>query len=159
MTEYSVGQDEFQMRLFFMSFLFSVLAAFKADEITPGINFFLMEPGTMHEIEVNSKAIVATKWTQSNKIIVLCLFATMGSFGGSCSCAITKRFGALTMSITSTTRKAATVLISFVFFPNECTFEHIMGIIIFTTGFFVKSYSLLDIKKEKGWLHSVMIHK
>merc|ERR1711862_589566 len=59
----------------------------------------------------------------------------MGGFlGSSCSAAITKSFGALTISITSTARKATTIFLSFALFPNECTLEHISGIILFITS-------------------------
>jgi UAA transporter family len=63
----------------------------------------------------------------------------MGFFGSSCSAAITKNFGALTMSITSTARKAATLFLSFALFDNECTFEHVSGMIVFISALTAKS--------------------
>ena len=63
----------------------------------------------------------------------------MGFFGSSCSAAITKNFGALTMSITSTARKATTLFLSFMLFDNECTFEHVVGIVVFISALTAKS--------------------
>lgn len=63
----------------------------------------------------------------------------MGFFGSSCSAAITKNFGALTMSITSTARKATTLFLSFMLFDNECTLEHIGGIVVFISALTAKS--------------------
>ena len=63
----------------------------------------------------------------------------MGFFGSSCSAAITKNFGALTMSITSTARKAATLFLSFVLFDNACTFQHIGGMFVFISALLAKS--------------------
>jgi len=73
----------------------------------------------------------------------------MGFFGSSCSAAITKNFGALTMSITSTTRKAGTLFLSFVIFKNECTFEHIGGMIVFISALLAKSFRRKN-KSRKG---------
>lgn len=63
----------------------------------------------------------------------------MGFFGSSCSAAITKNFGALTMSITSTARKATTLFLSFMLFDNECTLEHVAGIAVFISALTAKS--------------------
>ena len=71
--------------------------------------------------------------------MVMILFSSMGFFGSSCSAAITKNFGALTMSITSTARKATTLFLSFFLFDNECTFEHITGVVIFIAALTAKS--------------------
>ena len=63
----------------------------------------------------------------------------MGFFGSSCSAAITKNFGALTMSITSTARKATTLFLSFMLFDNTCTLEHVAGIVVFISALTAKS--------------------
>lgn len=67
------------------------------------------------------------------------LFSSMGFFGSSCSAAITKNFGALTMSITSTARKATTLFLSFMLFDNTCTLEHVAGIVVFISALTAKS--------------------
>jgi UAA transporter family len=46
------------------------------------------------------------------------LFSVTGYLGVTCVTAITKGFGALTSAITTTTRKALTMALSFVFFPK-----------------------------------------
>merc|ERR1712183_612877 len=78
-------------------------------------------------------------WTVGAKIFTIISFSTLGFFASSCSAAITKNFGALTMSITSTARKATTLFLSFMLFPNKCTMEHIFGILVFITALLGKS--------------------
>eukprot|EP00970_Alexandrium_tamarense_P006670 scaffold1163_cov193-Alexandrium_tamarense.AAC.2 len=78
-------------------------------------------------------------WSASSKLFTLILFSATGFLSSSCSAAITKSFGALTMSITSTARKATTIFLSFALFPNECTLEHIGGIILFIGSLIAKS--------------------
>ena len=72
---------------------------------------------------------------------VIVVFAACGFCGVSCVAALTKRFGALVAVITTTARKALTLLLSFVFFPKPFGFGHFAGIILFTTGIFLKSTS------------------
>lgn len=74
----------------------------------------------------------------------------MGFFGSSCSAAITKNFGALTMSITSTARKATTLFLSFMFFDNECTLEHLTGIVVFICALTAKSLRRKNKRRSSG---------
>jgi len=74
-------------------------------------------------------------------MFVLVLFCTVGFFGSSCAACITREYGALTMSVTSTARKATTLFMSFVFFKNVFTWEHGLGIIIFMSPLMLKSFS------------------
>jgi hypothetical protein len=67
------------------------------------------------------------------------LFSSTGFLGSSCSAFITKEFGALAMSITSTARKATTLFLSFALFNNVCTVEHLGGIFLFITALVGKS--------------------
>lgn len=78
-------------------------------------------------------------WTVPGKVAVMVLFSSMGFFGSSCSAAITKNFGALTMSITSTARKATTLFLSFFLFNNVCTLEHLVGVFVFISALTAKS--------------------
>jgi len=134
MNRHNMGQDGFQMKLYIFSFLIMTLASFQADELVSGVQFFFRTPGTMEEFETN----VESSWSIQDKVLTLFFFSTFGIFGGSCACAITKRFGALTMSVTTTTRKAATIFLSFAMFPNACTTEHITGVLIFVMGLLLK---------------------
>mmetsp|Transcript_14228 Transcript_14228/g.20454 ORF Transcript_14228/g.20454 Transcript_14228/m.20454 type:complete len:132 (+) Transcript_14228:1-396(+) len=61
--------------------------------------------------------------------------------GASCLGAITKRFGALSMALTSTARKATTLFLSFALFNNNCTSEHVMGVSLFLTGLIMKAFN------------------
>lgn len=109
-------------------------AAYKGD-LTEGVRW-LLQPGTYDEL---SLPMEQRTWSVGAKISCLVLFSSMGFFGSSCSAAITKQFGALTMSITSTARKATTLFLSFFLFNNVCTLEHISGIVVFISALAAKS--------------------
>ena len=135
MNRYRVGQDEFIFRLYTIAMAFVALAAATRGDLRDGLAF-LLAPGTLREIEEG----LPPTWTVSAKALVLALFSSTGFLGASCSAAITKEFGALTMSITSTARKAATIFLSFALFPtNKCTLEHVAGILLFITSLVAKS--------------------
>lgn len=137
MNKYKLGQDEFQFKLFFFSFIIMTLAAYQNNELEAGFQFFFQTHGTLMEVQMPN--IQHYSWSINAKILALFMFSTLGIFGGSCAAAITKRFGALAMSITTTTRKAATIFISFALFPNACTSEHILGVLIFVFGLLLKA--------------------
>jgi len=134
MNQFNVGQDEFIFRLYSIATLAILGAATFKGDMTEGAKFLLL-PGTYDEINNGEEPT----WSVAGKIFVVVLFSTMGFFGSSCSAAITKHFGALTMSITSTARKATTLFLSFAVFNNECTFEHIGGIVLFIMALVMKS--------------------
>ncbi len=151
MKKHNLGQDDFQMKLYSFSFLIMLSAAYLMNELWSGIEFFFMSDGTYNEFLSDgggsssrtttsgaSEIQLTTAWMRNDKIIAVILFSTLGIFGGSCAAAITKRFGALTMSITTTTRKAATIFLSFAMFNNECTPEHVCGVFIFVSGLLMK---------------------
>jgi hypothetical protein len=138
MKKHNMGQDDFQMKLYSFSFLIMLTAAYQTDELWSGIKFFFLSDGTYNEFLSEGMGESQYTWTRKGKSIAVILFSTLGIFGGSCAAAITKRFGALTMSITTTTRKAATIFLSFAMFNNECTPEHIMGVSIFVLGLLLK---------------------
>lgn len=134
MNQFGVGQDEFIFRLYSIATLAILVAATFKGDVTEGARFLFL-PGTYDEINNGEEPT----WSVAGKIFVMVLFSTMGFFGSSCSAAITKHFGALTMSITSTARKATTLFLSFAFFNNVCTLEHIGGIVLFITALIMKS--------------------
>lgn len=135
MNQFGVGQDEFIFRMYSISLVaISGAAALKGD-LSEGIKF-MSQPGTYNELEL---PLNERSWTIMGKWAALLLFSTMGFFGSSCSAAITKHFGALTMSITSTARKATTLFLSFLIFDNECTLEHVLGIVLFISALITKS--------------------
>lgn len=134
MNRYEVGQDEFIFRLYSVALFFVSIAALFKGDLRDG-SVYLTRPGTWKEIDEDSDPT----WSISAKFVTLILFSTTGYLSSSCSAAITKSFGALTMSITSTARKAATIFLSFALFPNECTLEHISGIVLFIGSLIGKS--------------------
>lgn len=134
MTQFNVGQDEYMYKLYSITLLGIVGAAASRGDLLEGTQF-LLTPGTYDEIRLGQEPT----WTVTGKIIVIVLFSSAGFFGSSCSALITKEFGALTMSITSTARKATTLFLSFALFNNVCTFEHVAGIILFIAALVAKS--------------------
>merc|ERR1712137_770625 len=115
-------------------------------EFITGFKHFFLQHGTIPQIQSladGSEEDSVIFWTIGRKIMVLTLFTLTGLCGSSCAGAITKRFGALSMSITSTTRKAFTLFISFIAFKNNrCTTMHLVGMMIFIIALFLKSVNV-----------------
>lgn len=137
MNQFGVGQDEFIFRMYSIALVAITVAAIAKGDMSDGL-IFMLQPGTYAEQQSNVP-LDERSWTSTGKICVMVLFSSMGFFGSSCSAAITKNFGALTMSITSTARKATTLFLSFMLFDNECTFEHVVGIVVFISALTAKS--------------------
>mmetsp|Transcript_20089 Transcript_20089/g.27281 ORF Transcript_20089/g.27281 Transcript_20089/m.27281 type:complete len:429 (-) Transcript_20089:392-1678(-) len=74
-------------------------------------------------------------------LTILTVFAACGFCGVSSVTALTKRFGALTAALTTTARKALTILVSFFLFPKPINGGHIFGSGIFILGLVLKSRS------------------
>ena len=124
----------------------TIVAAAKGD-LREGM-IFMMQPGSYgHEMTL---PVEERTWTVPGKVGVMVLFSSMGFFGSSCSAAITKNFGALTMSITSTARKATTLFLSFFLFHNVCTAEHLMGVFLFIAALTAKSLRRGQKGNKKG---------
>lgn len=137
MNKFGVGQDEFIFRLYSISLVAIAVAAAVQGDLWTG-SLWMMEPGTYQQY-LDGVPMSERTWSVSGKFAVMTLFSTMGFFGSSTSAAITKNFGALTMSITSTARKATTLFLSFFLFNNVCTAEHVAGIAIFIAALTTKS--------------------
>mmetsp|Transcript_42270 Transcript_42270/g.112871 ORF Transcript_42270/g.112871 Transcript_42270/m.112871 type:complete len:135 (+) Transcript_42270:117-521(+) len=71
--------------------------------------------------------------------IVIFIYAACGFCGVSCVAALTKRFGALTAALTTTARKAITILLSFLIFPKPFVFGHACGAVLFISGLLARS--------------------
>lgn len=140
MEEHNLTQDEFHSKLYIVSLIATVVAAHWQNELFPGIEYFFFRPGTVTEIETMDE-ITNPTWTVARKAIALFLFGTTGIMGASCLGAITKRFGALSMALTSTARKATTLFLSLAIFNNDCTTEHVVGVSLFMTGLIMKTLS------------------
>jgi len=140
MREHRVGQDEFQFQLYSIALLAMICAAHAKGELILGMKHFFFQPGTVSEIEAGDTPEDGKyTWPIWRKCLVLFFFSFTGLLGSSCAGAITKRFGALSMSITSTARKAMTLFLSFIAFHNTCTLEHITGMVIFLGALLIKS--------------------
>jgi len=138
MNQYDVGQDEFIYHLYSITTLGILAAATIRGDLTSGLAFFQI-PGTLSEIENGLVDNGTFSWSVGGKVFAIVIFSTAGFFGSSCSAAITKEFGALTMSITSTARKATTLFLSFALFNHVCTLEHVVGTVLFITALVAKS--------------------
>mmetsp|Transcript_24994 Transcript_24994/g.58652 ORF Transcript_24994/g.58652 Transcript_24994/m.58652 type:complete len:489 (-) Transcript_24994:40-1506(-) len=147
MNQYNVGQDEFIFRMYSIALIVIVAAAATKGDLTEGM-VWIRQPGTYDEQQQNIP-FEQRSWSSSEKIMVMILFSSMGFFGSSCAAAITKQFGALSMSITSVSRKATTLFLSFLLFDNECTHQHVLGIIIFISALTTKSIRRKN-KKRRG---------
>jgi len=128
---------QFIFRLYSISLVAISAAAAGKGDLYAGL-VWMTQPGTYQEY-LDGAPLEERSWSVPGKIAVMVLFSAMGFFGSSCSAAICKQFGALTMSITSTARKATTLFLSFFLFNNVCTVEHVAGIVVFITALTTKS--------------------
>lgn len=74
-------------------------------------------------------------------VLAVCLFTGAGFLGVSCVAALTKKFGALVSAITTTARKAVTLLLSFLIFPKPATPQHYLGGCLFLAGLMVRLHT------------------
>lgn len=137
MKNYGVGQDELIFRMYSLALVAVVAVATYKGDLRVGF-MWMMKPGTYDEWQDGVSEDEIT-WNALGKVTMIILFSSMGFFGSSCSAAITKNFGALAMSMTSTARRATTLFISFFMFDNECTIEHVAGVFIFISAMTTKS--------------------
>ena len=144
MKSYGIGQDELIFRMFSLALIAVTAAATFKGDLHVGL-LWLLRPGTYDEWKEGVGADEVT-WSVPGKIAMIVLFSSMGFFGSSCSAAITKNFGALAMSMTSTARRATTLFISFFMFDNECTYKHVAGVTIFMVALSMKSV----VSRSKG---------
>jgi len=159
MREYRVGQDEFQLQLYSIALLAMLGAAYAKGELLLGMNHFFFQPGTVAEIEAGDTPEDGVyTWTIQRKCLVLFFFSFTGLLGSSCAGAITKQFGALSMSIVGTARKAMTLFLSFIAFHNTCTLEHIAGMIIFLGALLMKSIRASKSSGSNGGAKQAVIH-
>jgi len=79
-------------------------------------------------------------------LMLFFVFSCAGFLGVYCVAALTKRFGAITSAITSTVRKGLTLLLSYVFYPDDkaITIWHVFGGSIFMWALFIRSMSKGD---------------
>jgi len=134
MNKYEVGHDAFQLYISSVACVALAVTSFVRGEFLEGVKFF-STPGTFEEI---ANGHIPT-WSVNEKVLTVILFSSFGLFGASCAGAITKTHGAFYMSLTTTSRKALSLMVSFILFPNTCTFQHSVGIAIFMFALIMKS--------------------
>lgn len=159
MNTYNVGQDEFLFQLYLVAFIITIIVAFISGDLKSGITNFLFQSGTYAEIldrsnnnnDYDYDNDDYYSYSVSSKLIAIVIFTITGFIGSSSAAALTKNFGALIMSITGTVRKSLTLFLSLLLYNNtSCTMEHIVGIIIFLSGLFVKSAASMSMIGRKG---------
>jgi len=161
MRQHRMSQDEFQLSIYSISFVAMLIATIVKGEFYSGIQNFFLRPGTITEITEAPLGLYhhyreEPTWTGIKKIVVMLIFTFTGLLGSSCAGALTKQCGALSMSIVSTNKKAATLFISFMApgFNNRCTLQHFIGMAIFLCGTSLKGIppiSLCECKSSVGF--------
>ena len=164
MKKYRISQDQYKSSVYSVAFVLVLIATIVKGELVPGFQKMFLLDGTIQEIDENKIGFYHhhrefPTYTKGAKLFVFFLFTFTGLFGSSCAGAITKTWGALRMSVTSTVRKAGTLFLSMAApgFHNKCTPEHIIGICVFISALFVKSFhkkfddsSFVKRQKTKG---------
>ena len=128
MQTYQATTEELLYFSFLGSTIISFLLSLLAGELFEGLHF-LYSQGTFHI------------W-----FIFLC-FVFVGFFGSNFSTKLTQGFGALVNGLANTVRKAVTLSISFIMFPerNHLVMQHVVGASIFMCGLILR----LFFKEEK----------
>lgn len=108
---------------FLGSTLVSLVLAIFTGEFSAGVSF-LINSGSVHT------------W------LIFVAFCTFSFLGANFSTAITAQYGALVNGISNTVRKAVTIVLSFVLFPdrNQITTHKIIGSLIFFCGLLVRVF-------------------
>lgn len=80
----------------------------------------------------------------------LAIFCSCGYFGVTCVAALTKKFGALVSTMTTTARKALTLFLSFFLFPKPATPMHVLGGLLFVFGLTIKAVPGPSRQRHRG---------
>ena len=132
MNKYNANVEELLFHSFLGSTVISFIFTVISGELMEGIQFI-----SLH----NNYSL----WFS---LIIFCIY---GFFGSNFSTNLTLKFGSLINGITNTARKAVTLSLSFILFPNRnhITTQHIIGIIIFFCGLIVRIIIKDTEKKHK----------
>lgn len=156
MKKYCISQDQYQSSIYTVALALVLIGTIAKGELIPGFQKMFLHDGTVAEIDENKIGFYHhhrehPTYTKQAKFFLFFLFTFTGLFGSSCAGAITKTWGALRMSVTSTVRKAGTLFLSMAApgFHNKCTPEHIMGICVFISALFVKSVQKRKVDSTK----------
>jgi len=141
MTTNNMPQDELLFAIYTLASVVMFATAVATGELWAGVEFMtsdgpMIEGGAAYSVRM--------------KVGLVFLYVTTGYLGTSLAGAITKHFGALSMSMTSTARKACTLFLSFMIFAKPCTMWHVTGMGLFV-GALVLKLSMAR-RKEKAML-------
>ena len=119
--KYNATVEELLYHIFFGSTLLTFIISICNSEMGEGIRF------------LGANASFSTYFA-------LTMFSTVGFCGSNFSVGLTLRFGALVNGIANTARKAITLVLSFILFPerNHICFMHFIGATIFFSGLLVR---------------------
>lgn len=131
MITYNSSIEDLLYHTFLGSAIVSFILACISGEFIQGI-YFLIQTGSIHT------------W------FIMFAFTIFGFIGTNFSAALTLQYGALVNGITNTFRKAVTLGLSFLLFPdrNEITGYKIIGSIIFFSGLIVRILSKTENEKK-----------
>lgn len=121
-NKYNATVEELLYHSFLGSTVISLVLSIYSGELVEGTNFLIAH---------------GDFWTW----VALTAFCTVGFCGSNFSTGLTLRFGSLVNGITNTARKAVTLVLSFVLFPerNKLTGMHVVGAVIFFIGLVVRT--------------------
>eukprot|EP00164_Ancoracysta_twista_P001777 GFYU01002334.1.p1 GENE.GFYU01002334.1~~GFYU01002334.1.p1 ORF type:complete len:445 (-),score=90.51 GFYU01002334.1:991-2325(-) len=87
--------------------------------------------------------------------VIMTCFSLFGYFGVSCLVALMRLSGAVTVSVVTTCRKAATIMLSFVFFPKPFALAYLVGAFVLFVGLILNLYGGKPKECERAWQHIV----
>ena len=154
MTTYHSKPTEMLYFSFMGGAMMSALTALLSGEFHIGMSFLLDGDETiLNPLNTNISHYKPVEYPW----FALCMFCTLGYFGAHCSTALTQHFGALLNGITNTARKATSVALSFIYFPDEhqMTLQLFIGCIIFFSGLAYRASSkgLIVSKSNKEYMN------
>jgi drug/metabolite transporter (DMT)-like permease len=130
MKDYNVCQDEFIFQVYSLATCAIAVVAAMVGELDEGV-LWMSTPGTYQDFLLDE---AEPAWSAPGKWAVVLLFGLSGYMALYFSQTLVKHFGALTMSITNTSRRSTTMFLSVFLFDNVLTLTHLLGIFMFAVG-------------------------
>jgi hypothetical protein len=136
MKQYNVCQDEFIFQVYSLATCAVAVVAAMVGELDEGI-LWMGNPGTYQDFVLNEPE---STWSVPGKWAVIALFCLSGYMALYFTQTLVKHFGALTMSITTTSRRATSMFLSTFLFDNLLTGTHLIGVFLFSLGLIGKVF-------------------
>ena len=142
MRSFEGSHDEMVLYTYGWGAVFLAITTTFTGNLAKGLAFL---QGGMSNDDVGAQPVLA------DVIFQMMLFTACGFIGVSLVTALTKRFGALISALTTTARKAMTLMLSFVIFPKPVATGHVVGslLLIFAMLFRVINRAILSSREEK----------